>query len=569
MAVEQMSTYIVATSVHCIQDVAVLHLNTSGKHSSHREEEKVLYEYNCNVIETSSPPYLDVKICPNHFTHSCMFIEIGLDLWFQRWRKRWFVLRHSGELPGQYFLEYYTDHNCRKLKGKIDLDQCEQVDAGLRFENSKQKYQHMFDVKTPKRIYYLAAESEDDMNKWVEYVCHVCGLKAYKEDEENGEIQPAVSEPLVSQSESPPTSPVSSISGPYIPISECISGMPLSSPDGLEDFNKRVANGMPSLPAKHTAQLTSVRAEFYDAPRKLQPPAQSPSVVDTESVFADDEWTAPVPVVNWETFPAAATDDLGSWSVKRRFGRLTIVDSTVPPRPPKPQHLGSEPPSPSPATDETYDFPRCHPPPAPTHCYSNATPTPGGKVFCYEFSDGDPPPPSPLSETSSTGNAVYSNLPSPHAPAVDRGLKPGFAPPNVDRKLKPQRKLGSSTVMPDYSLIQAPGSLCLKNHSKWPPGELKLWCSVGAKFKNNTRINTILRITIRTQHFKKTIYNYLHSHNLTTGRLRTPCEEKSSNQSRQSYWTIRFTGTITFNITGLESRYSRKDSKRRRKLRGS
>jgi GRB2-associated-binding protein 1 len=37
------------------------------------------------------------------------------------------VLRHSGELPGQYFLEYYTDHNCRKLKGKIDLDQCEQV----------------------------------------------------------------------------------------------------------------------------------------------------------------------------------------------------------------------------------------------------------------------------------------------------------------------------------------------------------------------------------------------------------------------------------------------------------
>ena len=37
------------------------------------------------------------------------------------------MLRHSGELPGQYFLEYYTDHNCRKLKGKIDLDQCEQV----------------------------------------------------------------------------------------------------------------------------------------------------------------------------------------------------------------------------------------------------------------------------------------------------------------------------------------------------------------------------------------------------------------------------------------------------------
>jgi len=58
-----------------------------------------------------------------------------------------------------------------------------QVDAGLRFENRKQKYQHMFDVKTPKRVYYLAAESEEDMNRWVEYVCHVCGLKAYKDED--------------------------------------------------------------------------------------------------------------------------------------------------------------------------------------------------------------------------------------------------------------------------------------------------------------------------------------------------------------------------------------------------
>lgn len=37
------------------------------------------------------------------------------------------MLRHSGELPGQYFLAYYTDKNRRKMKGRIDLDQCEQV----------------------------------------------------------------------------------------------------------------------------------------------------------------------------------------------------------------------------------------------------------------------------------------------------------------------------------------------------------------------------------------------------------------------------------------------------------
>lgn len=57
----------------------------------------------------------------------CLSLHIFLSLILQRWRKRWFALRHSGELPGQYFLEYYTDKRCRKLKGCIDLDQCEQV----------------------------------------------------------------------------------------------------------------------------------------------------------------------------------------------------------------------------------------------------------------------------------------------------------------------------------------------------------------------------------------------------------------------------------------------------------
>lgn len=59
-----------------------------------------------------------------------------------------------------------------------------QVDSGLRFENRKQKYHHMFNVKTPKREYFLVAENEADMNKWVDAVCQVCGLKAYTNDEE-------------------------------------------------------------------------------------------------------------------------------------------------------------------------------------------------------------------------------------------------------------------------------------------------------------------------------------------------------------------------------------------------
>lgn len=41
----------------------------------------------------------------------------------------------------------------------------------------------MFNVKTPKRTYYLVAENEADMNKWVETVCQVCGLKAQDDEQ--------------------------------------------------------------------------------------------------------------------------------------------------------------------------------------------------------------------------------------------------------------------------------------------------------------------------------------------------------------------------------------------------
>ncbi|XP_050073760.1 protein daughter of sevenless [Anopheles maculipalpis] len=97
-------------------------------------------------------------------------------IWRARWRRRWFTLK-QGELPGQFFLEYYTDRKCRKLKGIIDLDQCEQVDAGLRLDRQKEKYAHMFDVKTPTRTYYLAADTEEDMRGWVNCICQVCSLQ--------------------------------------------------------------------------------------------------------------------------------------------------------------------------------------------------------------------------------------------------------------------------------------------------------------------------------------------------------------------------------------------------------
>jgi len=137
-------------------------------------------------------------------------------------------------MPHQFLLQYFVDETAKKLKGSIDLDQCEQVDTGLTFEYGKVKYQYMFDIKTPKRIYYLAADSEQEMTRWVDYVCRVCGLHPFQTEEANvkeeeqfqghqltqqhrGDMEPVQTPTVTSQ-------PASYISGPYMHLSECFTG---------------------------------------------------------------------------------------------------------------------------------------------------------------------------------------------------------------------------------------------------------------------------------------------------------------------------------------------------------
>ena len=99
---------------------------------------------------------------------------------FQKWRRRWFVLQvppASASLPGSYDLAYFDNNSQRKKLGSIDLDQCEQIIATL----DSAHYKHLFAPRTKHkgrdRTYYLAADSEEDMNKWVECLCKVCGFK--------------------------------------------------------------------------------------------------------------------------------------------------------------------------------------------------------------------------------------------------------------------------------------------------------------------------------------------------------------------------------------------------------
>ncbi|MGH0149447.1 UNVERIFIED_CONTAM: hypothetical protein FKN15_061435, partial [Acipenser sinensis] len=101
------------------------------------------------------------------------------------WKKRWFILR-SGRMSGDPdVLEYYKNDHSKKPIRVIDLHCCEQVDAGLTFKRKEFQDSFVFDIKTSHRTFYLVAETEDDMNKWVRSICQICG---FNQSEENNGI---------------------------------------------------------------------------------------------------------------------------------------------------------------------------------------------------------------------------------------------------------------------------------------------------------------------------------------------------------------------------------------------
>ncbi|XP_019517582.1 PREDICTED: GRB2-associated-binding protein 1 [Hipposideros armiger] len=97
------------------------------------------------------------------------------------WKRRWFVLR-SGRLTGDPdVLEYYKNDHAKKPIRIIDLNLCQQVDAGLTFNKKEFENSYIFDINTIDRIFYLVADSEEEMNKWVRCICDICGFNPTEE----------------------------------------------------------------------------------------------------------------------------------------------------------------------------------------------------------------------------------------------------------------------------------------------------------------------------------------------------------------------------------------------------
>uniref|UniRef100_UPI0037E81A3C GRB2-associated-binding protein 1 isoform X2 n=1 Tax=Semicossyphus pulcher TaxID=241346 RepID=UPI0037E81A3C len=142
------------------------------------------------------------------------------------WKKRWFVLR-SGRLTGDPdVLEYYKNDHAKKPIRVIDLNLCEQVDAGLTFNKKDLEHSFIFDIKTIDRVFYLVADTEEEMNKWVRCICDICGFNPTDDEAAKAAHQAVISGLVVDTPPHPalgnivgPAAVLTNVPPPYQPVS--------------------------------------------------------------------------------------------------------------------------------------------------------------------------------------------------------------------------------------------------------------------------------------------------------------------------------------------------------------
>ena len=68
------------------------------------------------------------------------------------------------------------------MKDPINLAFCKSVESHL----AHSKFKNVFSIVTEQRTYYLVAESESDMDNWVDKLCTVCGFLRTDDNNSSG-----------------------------------------------------------------------------------------------------------------------------------------------------------------------------------------------------------------------------------------------------------------------------------------------------------------------------------------------------------------------------------------------
>ncbi|KAM7366558.1 hypothetical protein PAMP_015991 [Pampus punctatissimus] len=310
------------------------------------------------------------------------------------WKRRWFVLR-SGRLSGEPdVLQYYKNQQSRRPIRTINLNLCEQVDAGLSFTKKELENSFVFDLRTEERTWYLVAESEEDMNRWVSSICLLFPERLpVSVPSSITTITPTsgtATITTVTESVPPPYDPVkvrqlepdSSIEEDYLWLSHCQSHIrpPLGSSTSLEtDYNDYP-------PPSATSSSSSSSSSPSLLPNSLPPPACS------SSGFRTAPWTAAAmtgPLS--QSFDASMTSDL-----QKRAGRPRCHPSPHPRKHSLDFHLR---PVAIPLSNETH-----------SGVHSNAHSTTSGYQIPRPASTPQPRPPRRPSSTPSVDSLTQAEL---------------------------------------------------------------------------------------------------------------------------------------------------------------
>ncbi|XP_044538206.1 GRB2-associated-binding protein 1, partial [Gracilinanus agilis] len=237
----------------------------------------------------------------------------------QAWKRRWFVLR-SGRLTGDPdVLEYYKNDHAKKPIRIIDLNLCQQVDAGLTFNKKEFENSYIFDINTIDRIFYLVADSEEEMNKWVRCICDICGFNPTEEDpvKPPGPLQASSDFPLA-VSTSPPSMQMDPSSGtlppPYQLINLPSHLEPLPIQDDPQDYllliNCQSKKLEPTRPHADSAKSTSSETDCNDNVPSHKNSASSQSKHTVNGFFPQQTLYDPLPSSSLYNLPRSYSHDV-------------------------------------------------------------------------------------------------------------------------------------------------------------------------------------------------------------------------------------------------------------------
>ncbi|XP_029948890.1 GRB2-associated-binding protein 1 isoform X1 [Salarias fasciatus] len=267
------------------------------------------------------------------------------------WKKRWFVLR-SGRLTGDPdVLEYYKNDHTKKPIRVIDLNLCEQVDAGLTFSKKDLEHSFIFDIKTIDRVFYLVADTEDEMNKWVRHICDICGFNPTDEEAAKAAHQSAAEELVVDPHPGlvnivgPTPTVLPSVPPPYQPVSVRHLDSQSSSEepqDYLWLANCESKKPEPNRTHAECSKSTSSETDLNDnLPSHRTPTSSTSSAKHTShnGFFPQHQTPASAPSI-YDSPPsrgASLSTDGGLYHLPRSYSQDTVLlpkSASSPPAPP-------------------------------------------------------------------------------------------------------------------------------------------------------------------------------------------------------------------------------------------